>query len=47
MAQIGGQQLRRHAMLGANRDIVALGDFATRQSAHTDEALREISTPDT
>ena len=25
--------------------IVALGDMATRQSAHTDETLREISTP--
>jgi CBS-domain-containing membrane protein len=26
--------------------IVALGDLATRQSADTDEALREISQPD-
>jgi len=26
--------------------IVALADFAARQSAHTDETLREISTPD-
>ena len=35
-------------VLDANNEIVgivALGDIATRQSAHTDETLREISTP--
>jgi CBS domain-containing protein len=49
MAQMGDEQLRRLAVLDASNEIVgivALGDFATRQSAHTDEALREISTPD-
>jgi CBS-domain-containing membrane protein len=36
-------------VLGADRQIVgivALADLATRQSAPTDETLREISTPD-
>ncbi len=50
MAQMGEQQVRRLAVLDAAHEIVgivALGDLATRQSAHTDEALREISTPDT
>jgi CBS-domain-containing membrane protein len=49
MAQMGDEQVRRLAVLGTNREIVgivALGDIATRQSAHTDETLREISTPD-
>ncbi len=49
MAQMGEQQVRRLAVLDARHEIVgivALGDFATRQSAHTDETLREISTPD-
>lgn len=49
MAEMGEAQVRRLPVLGANREvvgIVALGDIATRQSAHTDEALREISTPD-
>ena len=49
MAQMGEQQVRRLAVLDAQREIVgivALGDFATRQSAHTDETLREISTPE-
>ena len=49
MAQMGEQQVRRLAVLDAKREIVgivALGDIATRQSAHTDETLREISTPD-
>ncbi len=48
MAQMGGAQVRRLAVLDANDEIagiVALGDIATRQSAHTDETLREISTP--
>lgn len=50
LAQMGEQQVRRLAVLDARHEIVgivALGDLATRQSAHTDEALREISTPDT
>ncbi len=45
MAQMGERQRRRLAVLDANREIVgfvALGDFATRQSTHTDEALRAI-----
>ena len=49
MAEMGEAQVRRLPVLGANREIVgivALGDIATRQSAHTDEALREISKPD-
>ena len=48
MAQMGKQQVRRLAVLDAGNEIVgivALGDIATRQSAHTDETLREISTP--
>ncbi|MDQ2926627.1 MAG: CBS domain-containing protein [Pseudomonadota bacterium] len=48
MAQMGDAQVRRLAVLDANDEIagiVALGDIATRQSAHTDETLREISTP--
>ena len=46
LAQMGELQLRRMAVFDANRKIVgivALGDFATRQSAPPDEALREIS----
>ena len=49
MAQMGGEQLRRLAVLDANNEIVgivSLADIATRQSAHTDETLREISTPE-
>jgi CBS-domain-containing membrane protein len=49
MAQMGEAQVRRLAVLDAKREIVgivALGDIATRQSAHTDDTLREISTPD-
>ena len=49
MAQMGEAQLRRLPVLGADRQIVgivALADLATRQSAPTDETLREISTPD-
>jgi len=49
MAQMGDEQVRRLAVLDAGHEfvgIVALGDIATRQSAHTDETLREISTPD-
>jgi CBS domain-containing protein len=50
LEQMGDEQVRRLAVLGPDREIVgivALGDLATRQSAHTDEALREISSPDT
>jgi len=49
MAEMGEAQVRRLAVLDANHEIagiVALGDIATRQSADTDETLREISTPD-
>jgi CBS domain-containing protein len=49
MAQMGKAQVRRLPVLGANRQIVgivALADLATRQSAPTDETLREISAPD-
>ena len=48
MAEMGDLQVRRLAVLDANNEIVgivALGDIATRQSADTDETLREISTP--
>lgn len=49
MEQMGEEQVRRLAVLSAAKEIVGivtLGDFATRQSAHTDEALREISSPE-
>jgi CBS domain-containing protein len=49
LAEMGEQQVRRLPVLDASRrivGIVALGDLATRQSGHTDEALREISAPD-
>ncbi|MCE9659982.1 MAG: CBS domain-containing protein [Burkholderiales bacterium] len=49
LAQLGDAQLRRLPVLGADHrivGIVALADFATRQSTPTDETLREISTPD-
>jgi CBS domain-containing protein len=48
MAEMGELQVRRLPVLDANDEIVgivALADVATRQSAHTDETLREISTP--
>ena len=47
--QMGDAQVRRLAVLNEAREvvgIVALGDLATRQSADTDDALREISQPD-
>jgi CBS-domain-containing membrane protein len=47
--QMGDAQVRRLAVLNEAREvvgIVALGDLATRQSADTDDALREISLPD-
>ncbi|HWI10036.1 MAG TPA: CBS domain-containing protein [Burkholderiaceae bacterium] len=46
MKQMGGAQVRRLAVLDPKRrivGIVTLGDLATRQSAPTDAALREIS----
>ena len=49
LVQMGDAQVRRLAVLDANREIVgivALGDIATRQSVDTDNALREISTPE-
>ena len=48
MAEMGDLQVRRFPVLDAGNEvvgIVALADLATRQSAHTDETLREISTP--
>ncbi|MEP7138239.1 MAG: CBS domain-containing protein [Caldimonas sp.] len=48
MAEMGGAQARRLPVLNAADEIVgivALGDVARRQSAHTDTTLREISTP--
>lgn len=48
MKEMGDRQVRRLPVLDANNEIVgivALADIATRQSAHTDETLREISTP--
>jgi predicted transcriptional regulator len=48
LAEMGDAQVRRLAVLDVNNEIVgivALGDIATRQSADTDETLREISTP--
>ena len=48
MAEMGNLQVRRLPVLDANNEIVgivALADIATRQSTHTDETLREISTP--
>jgi CBS domain-containing protein len=48
MAEMGDLQVRRLPVLDANDEIVgivALADIATRQSTHTDETLREISTP--
>jgi CBS domain-containing protein len=48
MAEMGELKVRRLPVLDGNNEIVgivALADIATRQSAHTDETLREISTP--
>ena len=49
LEQMGDEPVRRLAVLNEAREvvgIVALGDLATRQSADTDDALREISQPD-
>jgi CBS domain-containing protein len=46
MDLMGESQVRRLAVLNEERKIVgivSLGDLATRQSAHTDATLREIS----
>ena len=46
MEQMGSHQVRRLAVVDLNRKIVgivALGDMATRQSAPTGAALRDIS----
>ena len=46
MDLMGEAQVRRLAVLSEDRKIVgivSLGDLATRQSAHTDVTLREIS----
>jgi len=48
MDEMGDLQVRRLPVLDAHNEIVgivALADIATRQSTHTDETLREISTP--
>ena len=48
LKRMGEWQVRRLAVLDADRrivGIVALGDFAVRQSAPTDAALRGISEP--
>jgi len=48
MDEMGDSQVRRLPVLDANNEIVgivSLADVATRQSADTDETLREISTP--
>ncbi len=48
MAEMGDMKVRRLPVLDTNNEIVgivALADLATRQSAHTDKTLREISTP--
>jgi len=48
MAEMGDLQVRRLPVLDGDNEIVgivALADIATRQSTHTDETLREISTP--
>ena len=48
LEEMGDLQVRRLPVLDANNEIVgivALADMATRQSADTDETLREISTP--
>jgi CBS domain-containing protein len=48
MRQMGDVQIRRLPVLNAASElvgIVSLGDLATRQSGHTDGALRDISWP--
>ncbi len=48
LKQMGDAQIRRLPVLNREGEIVgivSLGDLATRQSAHTDATLREISQP--
>jgi len=48
MTQMGDLQIRRLPVVNGHGDIVgivSLGDLATRQAGHIDNALREISTP--
>jgi CBS domain-containing protein len=48
MRMMGEKQVRRLPVVDAERNlvgIVSLGDLATRQSANTDQTLREISEP--
>jgi CBS domain-containing protein len=48
MKQMGDVQIRRLPVMNDRHElvgIVSLGDLATRQGGHTDEALREISEP--
>ena len=48
MRLMGQSQVRRVPVINVDRElvgIVSLGDLATRQSGHTDTALREISAP--
>jgi CBS domain-containing protein len=48
MKIMGDAQVRRLPVLSREQEIVgivSLGDLATRQSAHTDETLRDISQP--
>ncbi len=48
MIEMGDLQVWRLPVLDADNEIlgiVSIADIATRQSAHTDETLREISTP--
>ena len=48
LAQMGDDKVRRLPVLNVVDEIVgivALGDLATRQSGHVDDALREISSP--
>jgi CBS domain-containing protein len=48
MQQMADVQIRRVPVLNERREvvgIVSLGDLATRQSGHIDDALREISSP--
>lgn len=48
MQQMGDKQLRRLPVVDAQQrlvGIVSLGDLATRQRAHIDQTVREISEP--
>lgn len=48
MEQMGQSQIRRVPVVDDEGDvigIVSLGDLATRQSGHIDQALRDISSP--